>query len=207
MTDLLIPLPVILLGWMLAAGSPGPATLAISGTSMRYGRTSGMAVALGIVTGSACWGIAAALGFSAVMRANAWAFEALRYAGAAYLLYLAVKSLRSAWRNRSAELGAVPRHRFFAKGLLIHLTNPKAMLAWGSIFAITLPSGSDPQHVGRLLALLVLVSATMFLGYAWLFSVGAISCAYARMRRWFELAFGLLFGAASLRIFTLRPEV
>jgi threonine/homoserine/homoserine lactone efflux protein len=101
----------------------------------------------------------------------------------------------------------VPRHRFFFKGLLIHLTNPKAILAWGSIFAIALPSGSDPQDVGRLLALLVMVSATMFLGYAWLFSIAAISGAYARARRWFDLAFGVLFGAASLRIFTLRPEV
>ncbi|MDR9426837.1 MAG: LysE family transporter [Salibaculum sp.] len=206
MTDLLIPLPALLLGWMVAAGSPGPATLAISGTSMGQGRASGMALALGIVAGSASWGVAAALGFSALMVANAWLFEVLRHAGAAYLLYLALKSLWSAWRNRPAAQGAVPRQRFFLRGLLIHLTNPKAMLAWGAIYAIALPAGSGLLTVWQVFAMLASVSAVMFLGYAWVFSVDAISTAYACARRWFELAFGLLFGAASLRILTLRLE-
>ena len=206
MPDVLIPLPVLLGGWMLAAGSPGPATLAISGTAMGYGRATGTALALGIVAGSASWGIAAGLGFSAVMMSNAWLFEALRHAGAAYLLYLSLKSLRAAWAGGPAAQAPVPRGRFFVKGLLIHLTNPKAMLAWGSIYAIALPPGAGLLAVWQVFAMLAGVSAAMFLGYAWLFSVGAISKAYARARRWFELAFGLLFGAASLRILTLRLE-
>src|SRR3546814_5718993 len=48
------------------------------------------------MTGSLTWSIAAAAGLSAIMLANAWAFEALRYAGAAYLLFLAFKSARAA---------------------------------------------------------------------------------------------------------------
>ncbi|NBD30885.1 MAG: LysE family transporter [Alphaproteobacteria bacterium] len=206
MAEFLIPLPVLLLGWMVAAGSPGPATLAISGTSMGHGRTAGTALSIGIVAGSASWGMAAALGFSAVMLANAWVFEAVRYAGAGYLFFLALKSLRAAWRNLPPTKTAVPRRRFFLKGLLIHLTNPKAMLAWGSIYAIALPSGSAPLAVWQLFGMLILTSGVMFLGYAWLFSVGPVSRGYAAGRRWFELAFGVLFGAASLKILTLRLE-
>ena len=67
MNDLLFPLPFILLGWAIGGGSPGPATLAISGTSMAHGRKTGLLLAAGVVIGSATWGIAAALGFSAIM--------------------------------------------------------------------------------------------------------------------------------------------
>src|SRR3546814_17381062 len=63
---------------------------------MASGRRYGLALAAGVMTGSLTWSIAAAAGLSAIMLANAWAFEALRYAGAAYLLFLAFKSARAA---------------------------------------------------------------------------------------------------------------
>ena len=63
-----IPLAALLAGWALAGGSPGPATLAISGTAMGQGRRAGLTIASGIVAGSASWGIAAALGVAALMR-------------------------------------------------------------------------------------------------------------------------------------------
>ncbi len=90
-------LSIIVLAWVIGAGSPGPATLAISATSMEHGRQSGVTIAAGIVAGSACWGIAAVLGISSLMVANVWLFELVRYFGAAYLLYLSIKSLRSAF--------------------------------------------------------------------------------------------------------------
>lgn len=201
----LIPLPLILLGWVVAGGSPGPATLAISGTAMARGRGAGLLVATGVLVGSAAWGIAAALGFSAIMMANAWLFEVLRYAGALYLLYLALKSLRSAWIGGKAVPAPASGSAFFMKGLLIHLTNPKAILSWGSIYAIALVPGVGPSAVWFLFGALFLCSMAIFWGYGLLFSSGPIARGYARAKRWFELAFGLLFGAASLKLLTLRP--
>lgn len=201
--DLLLPLGVIVGGWVLAGGSPGPATLAISGTAMGQGRRAGLMIAAGVVTGSACWGIAAALGFSAVMMANAWLFEMLRYAGAGYLLYLAVKSLRSAWRGGAVAVQpAGPGGGVFVKGMLLHLTNPKAILSWGSVYAIALAPGAPLGAVWTLFGVLICASVTVFFGYALLFSAPPIARAYARSRRWFELAFGALFGGASLKILT-----
>ncbi len=202
--DLLLPLSAVLLGWMVMGGSPGPATLAISGTSMQQGRLAGLTLAAGIVVGSASWGIAAALGFSAVMMANVWLFEVIRYLGAAYLLYLAFKSLRSAWRGAGVTALPVPHNRLFAKGLLLHLTNPKAILGWGAIYAIALAPGSGPAAVWSLFAALICCSMVVFFGYALLFSWGPIARAYVRARRVFELTFGLLFGAASFKILTAR---
>ncbi len=201
---LLLPLSAILVGWVLAAGSPGPATLTISGTAMEQGRRAGLVLALGVFCGAAFWGLAAALGFSAIMRANAWMFDLVRYVGAAYLFYLAVKSLRSAWRGKAAKVVIASGGVLFVKGLLLHLTNPKAVLAWGSVYAIALAPGAHPLAVWELYGLLLAASGSIFFGYALLFSIPAIGRGYSRTRRGFELAFGMLFGAASLKILTLR---
>ncbi|MFK7879323.1 MAG: LysE family transporter [Roseobacter sp.] len=202
--EMLIPLWAVLLGWMVMGGSPGPATLAISGTSMRQGRLAGLTLAAGIVVGSASWGIMAALGFSAVMMAHVWLFETVRYLGAAYLFYLAIKSLRAAWRGGAGAAPQVPHNRLFAKGLLLHLTNPKAILGWGAVFSVALVPGSGPLAVWGLFSTLICASMTVFFGYALLFSWGPIARGYSRARRGFELVFGLLFGAASFQILTAR---
>ena len=200
---------LILLGWAIAGGSPGPATLAISGTAMERGRLAGMTIAGGIVAGSACWGVAAGMGMSAVMLANAWIFELVRYAGAAYLLWLAVKSLRRALRPGAlrpmARKGDLTR--LFAKGMALHVTNPKAILSWGAIYAIVLPEGAAATQVWQLFAMLIATSMLVFFGYGLLFSSPRIARGYARARRWFDGAFAALFGAASLKILTARLEV
>ncbi len=204
-----IELALLLVAWMTAGGSPGPATLAIAGTSMNQGRRLGLVFSCGILAGSAFWGIAAALGMSAVMMGNVWLFTTLKYLGAGYLLYLAVKSLRSAFQEKSTLMkpghsGAVGR--VFLKGALIHLTNPKAILGWGAVYAIALPVGASMGQVFAMFAFLYAGSITVFIGYAFLFSTRGIVQVYARLRRWFDLVFAALFGAASLRILTVRVE-
>jgi len=203
MFDLLL----ILTAWIVGAGSPGPATLAISGVAMEYGRRSGLTIAAGIVFGSACWGVAAAFGVSKLMVANVWLFEMVRYFGAAYLMYLAIKSLRSAARPAAIKTGSVSGRNLFIKGALLHITNPKAILGWGSVYAIALPAEANQAQVWELFSILITASMAVFLGYGLLFSLGPVSRFYRSMKRWFELAFGILFGAASLRLFSSRIEV
>ena len=81
---------LIVIAWMVAAGSPGPATLVISSTAMEHGRAAGLMVASGVLFGSASWGLMAALGISSLMVHYAWLFEFVRYLGAAFLLFLAI---------------------------------------------------------------------------------------------------------------------
>ena len=129
--------------WLIVVGSPGPATMGIAGTSMNEGRTSGLAFVLGICAGSAAWGFAAALGLSAIMLANVWVFEVIRYFGVAYLGWLAFMALRRALSSNEVALGNPVTGSpgiIFAKGAAIHLTNPKAILSWGSIYAIVAPN-------------------------------------------------------------------
>ncbi len=191
----------IWVGWILAGGSPGPA--------MTAGRRSGLAFALGILAGSAAWGIAAALGLSAVMLANVWLFEIIRYAGVAYLAWLALKALRAAWVGGAAA-GGTPFSGSFrslvAKGAGIHITNPRAILSWGSIYAIALPPDAGPSSVFLVFALLYAGSILIFIGYAFLFFNARSVAAYGRARRWFDLAFAGFFGFASFKILTARLQ-
>lgn len=202
-----IEFAVLLIAWAIGGGSPGPATLAIAGTSMNRGRAAGLAVAFGIVCGSATWGLAAALGLSTLMASYGWIVEILRYVGAAYLLYLAFKAARSALSDKPlmpVTAGHGGLGRLYIKGLLIHLTNPKAILGWGAIFAIAVLVGAAQIVIFETYAALLTVSCCVFLGYAMLFSTPVFVRGYQRMRRWFESAFAILFGLAGLKILTAR---
>ncbi|AXS42668.1 LysE family translocator [Breoghania sp. L-A4] len=202
-----VNLPIILVAALIAVASPGPATLAIAGTSMASGRRSGLALASGISCGSLTWSVAAAAGLSALMLANAWIFEVIRYCGAGYLMWLAVKSARSAMRPGdppARDIREARLLRVFGRGLALHLTNPKAILFFGALYAIGVPAGTSPAALSFVILAVGLQSALAFHAIALLFSNKATMRGYMRLRRWFEGAFAIAFGAASLKILTAR---
>ncbi len=203
-----INLTLILVAAFVASASPGPATLAIAGTSMSNGRKSGLALASGITTGSLIWSVSAAMGLGAIMLANAWAFEVMRYFGAAYLMFLAYKSARSALSAKEMKTQAIPgsNRLLYSKGLALHVTNPKAILFFGALFAIGLPPETSASQLVMVIAAVGLQSFLIFHGYAVLFSTPAMTRVYMKLRRWFEGAFAIGFGAASLKIFTSKLQ-
>lgn len=200
--------PAILLAALLASASPGPATLAIAGTSMAAGRRAGLALASGITTGSLIWSISAALGLGALMLANAWIFEVIRYFGAGYLLYLAFRSARSALRPGAVEAVGMkggPR-TLYAKGLALHLTNPKAILFLGSLYSLAMPANAQFSTLAAVVCAVGLQSFLIFHGYALAFSTPGLARGYARLRRWFEAAFAVGFGLAGVKVLTARLQ-
>lgn len=199
---------LILPAALIASASPGPATLAIAGTSMAAGRRAGLALALGILTGSLMWSTAAALGLGAIMTANVWILEIVRYCGAAYLLFLAFRSARSALRPGVVAAVAVKGSgkTLYFKGLALHLTNPKAILFFGSLYSLGVPADADFRALATVIAAVGLQSVLVFCGYAVMFSTPALARGYMRMRRGFEAAFALGFGAAGLKVLTARLQ-
>ncbi|WP_319532894.1 LysE family transporter [uncultured Cohaesibacter sp.] len=205
MTD--INLPLILGAALIAMASPGPATLAIAGTSMKAGRKHGLVLASGITTGSLFWSTAAALGMGTVMMANAWLFATLKYVGAAYLFYLAIKSARSALTpsledHDILEGAQLSLKRTYLKGLAIHLTNPKAILFLGSIYALGLPKEATAMDLMTVVLALGCQSAFVCHLYALLFASKPIVAGYRKSRRALEGIFAMLFGAASIKVLT-----
>lgn len=201
-----INLPLILLAALVASASPGPATLAIAGTSMASGRASGLALASGITTGSLIWSFCAAMGLGTIMLANAWIFEAIRYAGAGYLLFLAFNSAKSALSRGEVKTRSVQGHRkaLYSKGLALHITNPKAILFFGSLYAIGVPADASLTQLFLVIGSVGLQSIIIFHGYALLFSTASLAKLYVRLRRWFEGLFALGFGLAGLKIITAK---
>jgi len=201
-----INLSLILLAALVAMASPGPAILAIAGTSMRSGRRSGLALALGITTGSIVWSLSAALGLGALMMANAWVMEVIRYCGSAYLLFLAFKSAKSAFTPGDMKVRPLTGDHvaLYAKGVALHVTNPKAILFFGSLYSIGIPSDASASQLATVIVAVGILSFVIFHGYALLFSTPLVTRQYLRLRRWFEAAFAVGFGLASLKVLTAR---
>jgi threonine/homoserine/homoserine lactone efflux protein len=110
--------------------TPGPDMLLIASRSASQGRASGLATYAGIAAGTYCHALAAALGLSQLFLAAPIAYDIVRYAGAAYLAWLAWKAFRSDGTAfvPIAGLPCYSRTRIFWQGLLTNLLNPKMAL-------------------------------------------------------------------------------
>jgi threonine/homoserine/homoserine lactone efflux protein len=122
---------------------PGPAVMYVVSRSIGHGRAAGLVSVMGIVVGTLFHVVAATLGLSALLASSALAFQVVKYVGAAYLVYLGIKTLRS----RDTELvnganGETRLTRIFAQGVFVNLLNPKTAL----FFLAFLPQFVDPSR-------------------------------------------------------------
>ena len=94
--------------------------------------------------------------------------------------------------------------RAYAKGLALHLTNPKAVLFFGALYAIGVPPGTSPSALIMVILAVGLQSLVMFHLYAVIFSSKPIAAAYAKAKRGFEAFFALAFGAIAFKVLTTK---
>jgi threonine/homoserine/homoserine lactone efflux protein len=166
--------------------------LYIVSRSIDQGRTAGLLSALGVTTGTLVHIAAAAIGLSSLVLASTVAFGVVRYAGAAYLVFLGVRRLLTRDADTLVEERA-PRslRRLYTQGVIVNLLNPKTIVF---IFAF-LPQfvDVDAGHVGVQILLLGLTLAALGLMSDSLYAIvaGSIadrlrgSRAVARFERWF----------------------
>ncbi|MBN9107020.1 MAG: LysE family translocator [Propionibacteriaceae bacterium] len=138
--------------------TPGLDTVFVLRQALRSGRGTAFAAAAGVCAGTLVWGVAAAAGVAALFVASEVAFTALRWAGIAYLCWLGLAYLRSAWRGDAVSSDIVtdaqPPARAAAKGLLTNLTNPKVAVFYLTVLPLFLPAGDPPALAGAMLAAL-----------------------------------------------------
>ena len=120
--------------------APGPDILFLITQGVSRGVRAGLATAMGLALGNLAHTLAAALGLALVFQQNEIAFQALKFAGVAYLLYLAWKTFQQPSANDTAE-SEMPAHGLFIRGLLMNILNPKVML----IFLALLPQFVNPE--------------------------------------------------------------
>lgn len=127
---------------LLLAIVPGPAVLYIAARSVHQGRVAGLVSVAGIAAGTIVHIVAAAFGLSAILMRSATAFEVIRYAGAAYLIWMGIKALRSKDDVATNGITPEPLGRIFRNGAMVNLLNPKTAL----FFFAFLPQFVDPAR-------------------------------------------------------------
>ena len=144
---------------------PGPDNIFVLTQSALHGRIAGLTVTLGLASGLMFHTTAVALGVAVIFQTSQYAFSVLKYAGAAYLLYLAWKSFRASSSQFSGE-PAPPETapKLYLRGLIMNIANPKITI----FFLAFLPQFVDAENgsiVGQfyqLGALMVLATICVF---------------------------------------------
>jgi len=132
--------------------APGPDMLYVIGRSVGQGRKAGIVSALGIFAG--CWVhiLAAAFGIAAILRSSPLAFNIVRYAGAAYLVYLGMRLIASRSNLSTQPLKTENLDSIFRQGVITNVLNPKVAI----FFLAFLPQFIDAHRGSVLLQILVL---------------------------------------------------
>jgi RhtB (resistance to homoserine/threonine) family protein len=157
--------------------TPGPDMALVLRNTLRDGRPAGFCTVGGIALGLLVWATMSALGIAAVLAASATVFTVLKLAGAAYLVYLGVQSLRALRRGQERVETPKPAGSPFRQGLVTNLLNPKLAV----LFTTLLPqfiSHDDPAAKSALLA-----AVFVAIGLSWLTVYTLIVGAVARSRR------------------------
>lgn len=142
---------------------PGPDILFVLTQSISQGKMAGVATATGLCTGILVHTSAAALGISALLYKSALAFEIVKYAGAAYLLYLAWQAIRESGELiSSAPVRETNAFALYRRGIFMNVLNPKVALFFLAFLPqfINLESGSVPMQM--------IFLGIVFLVQAWL---------------------------------------
>jgi threonine/homoserine/homoserine lactone efflux protein len=151
---------------LLVICTPGQDTALTIRNTLAGGRRAGIATAIGVAAGQATWTVATAAGLAVVLMASAPLFLALRLAGAAYLVYLGIRTLTRLGKNQAAPLRPGRAHRALAQGFLSNLSNAKMV----AFFVSLLPPFAGPRPSFALLLLLglnfSLLTLAWLVGYA-----------------------------------------
>ncbi len=184
----------------LLALTPGPVWIYLISRTLAQGRRAGLFSLTGVMTGVLVHLLAAAAGLSALLLAVPWAFDAIKLAGAAYLLWLAWSTVRGAGFSFTPQpLPPAPDRVLFRQGLLASVVNPKLAVFYLSLF----PQFVDPAS-GRVLAQslalgIVHIGVSTLIDGALVAVAGLLAAWFARRpgwlkaQRWFlGAAFGVL---------------
>jgi threonine/homoserine/homoserine lactone efflux protein len=157
---------------------PGPSVIYIVTRGIHQGRAAALVSVLGVTTATLVHTVFAAAGLSALLASSALAFSIVKYAGSAYLVFLALRT----WLDRSDEQLDIPRpaadlRRVYVEGVLVNLLNPKTALF---ILAL-LPQFVDPSRGAAGLQILLLGGVLASLG---LLSDGTYAMASGSIGSW-----------------------
>ena len=186
--------------FFIVTASPGPATLSNAAIAMQYGRKTGLIYGSGLSCGLAFWGLVAASGIGALLQSSLYLLTILKIMGGLYLLWLAYLSAHSICVSKAETTLYSHKRNWFMQGLLLNVSNPKAVLAWLAALSVGLDSNDDVYAITAATAACMISGATAYLFYSILFSEASVMRAYQNCRRWID---GVMVGLFALAGFSL----
>ena len=186
------------LALLAAMASPGPALLLALRTNMAQGRAAGLATGYGLGIMAASWTLAALLGLAGLFALFPWAYLAVKIAGAGYLLYVAFHLWRDA-RTPIEEAPATP-HRAFISGLLVNLSNPKAVLFAAAVLLVVFPPELTLTEKLIITGNHLIVECVVYTGFAFAVSQPAISRRYLGAKLYLDRVASGMLAALGLKL-------
>jgi threonine efflux protein len=180
---------------------PGPNVLTVSQTAIARSRPAAVAVALGVATAALIWATTAAAGLALLLSSIGGLSVALRIAGATVLLIFGIRliadreSAPTETTHQGERLG-----RFFVKGVLVNLSNPKSLVYFTSVFTALIPADASPAIRVAAVVIVVAEAATWHSLVAFLFSRRHPRRLYARLGAWIERTVGGIFALLAARL-------
>jgi threonine/homoserine/homoserine lactone efflux protein len=190
--------------------APGPDSMLVMRNTLRGGRRAGWITACGTMSGLAVWAVAAALGLSALLRVSHVGYDILRLAGAAYLIWLGVTSLRSRGGTAAAggageptgrPAGRARGWRVYLNGLLSNLFNPKIGVFFVAFLPGFIPARASAAAFSLVLGLWFIVETGAWLVVlTWMVARGIGWLRGSAAQRWAERVTGVVLIGFGLRL-------
>ena len=200
----IVPFLGIVAAIAVGAASPGPSFVHVARTAIALSRADGLAAALGMGIGGIVFAGLALLGLQAVLAQTAWLYAVLKLAGGLYLLHLALRLWRGAGDDVNVTGDVVERppglRRSFARGLAVQISNPKAAVVYGGIFAALLPPAPPAWMFAALPPAILLIESGWYTAVALAFSADRPRAAYLRAKRRVDRLAGSVIGLLGLRL-------
>lgn len=194
--------------------SPGPNGVLIAKTVPTSGRAAGFANVAGFVTGFYLHGAMAILGLSIILVQSATAFAIVKYLGAAYLCWIGIKALISAWQGLEAtgEIAPAKRQRTllnaYIEGLLTNALNPKVSMFYLAAFPQFITLGETTPAASFLLVFIhSLINAIWFGAMVLLMSRLTSLARNGRFQRWLKGITGVVFIGFGAKLATYKPSL
>ncbi|MGO4746796.1 threonine export protein RhtC [Serratia quinivorans] len=196
---------------LIALMSPGPDFFFVSQTAASRSRREAMMGVVGISLGIVVWAGVALMGLHLILQKMAWLHQVIMVGGGIYLCWMGWQLLRSA-RSQNAQSAPSPEvkvalpkpGRSFIRGFLTNLSNPKAVIYFGSVFSLFV---GDDVGAGARWGLFLLIIAETFVWFslvAVVFALPAMRRGYQRLAKWIDGLAGVLFTGFGLHLIFTR---
>jgi threonine/homoserine/homoserine lactone efflux protein len=205
-------LTLFIVACVILAITPGPDSTLVFAQSLKHGARGGLVASFGVMTGCLVHVTAASVGLSALLAASATAFSVVKWAGAAYLAFIGLRTILAAGGTAAATAQQPQTLRtssVFWTGFLTNVLNPKVAV----FFVAFLPQFVSPRAAYAPLGFAVLGLLVIAIGFVWLIGLAFLAGRSAamldsrgRLKAWFERALGGAFIALAAKLaFAERP--